>query len=135
MKIKLNIQYIQNLTNNEAFTYFCTLVTIANNPDATIKDVVRTCGIGETTVFKHLKKFDELGYLVIDRTGTYNTYRYTEPDRLYITIDSDLLNINGNKNGTAEPERRIKILAAMPNRNVLVLKRDKGKIARSLPFA
>ena len=40
MKIKLNIQYIQNLTNNEAFTYFCTLVTIANNPDATIKDVV-----------------------------------------------------------------------------------------------
>ncbi len=43
MKIKLNIQYIQNLTNNEAFTYFCTLVTIANNPDATIKDVVRTC--------------------------------------------------------------------------------------------
>mgnify|MGYP001332535613 FL=1 len=98
MKIKLNIQYIQNLTNNEAFTYFCTLVTIANNPNATIKDVVRTCGIGETTVFKHLKKFDELGYLVIDRTGTYNTYRYTEPDRLYITIDSDLLNINGNKN-------------------------------------
>ena len=86
MKIKLNIQYIQNLTNNEAFTYFCTLVTIANNPDATIKDVVRTCGIGETTVFKHLKKFDELGY------------SYTEPDRLYITIDSDLLNINGNKN-------------------------------------
>ena len=53
MKIKLNIQYIQNLTNNEAFTYFCTLVTIANNPDATIKDVVRTCGICETTVFKH----------------------------------------------------------------------------------
>ena len=98
MKIKLNIQYIQNLTNNEAFTYFCTLVTIANNPDATIKDVVRTCGIGETTVFKHLKKFDELGYLDIDRTGTYNTYSYTEPDRLYITIDSDLLNINGNKN-------------------------------------
>lgn len=98
MKIKLNILYIQNLTNNEAFTYFCTLVTIANNPDATIKDVVRTCGIGETTVFKHLKKFDELGYLDIDRTGTYNTYSYTEPDRLYITIDSDLLNINGNKN-------------------------------------
>ena len=31
-------------------------------------------------------------------TGTYNTYRYTEPDKLYITIDSDLLNINGNKN-------------------------------------
>ena len=44
-------------------------------------------------------------------------------------------NINGNKNGTAEPERRIKILAAMPNRNVLVLKRDNGKMARSLPFA
>ena len=39
-------------------------------------------------------------------------------------------NINGNKNGTAEPERRIKILAAMPNRNVLVLKRDKGKMAK-----
>lgn len=40
MKIKLNIQYIQNLTNNEAFTYFCTLVTIIRQQNSELNTMI-----------------------------------------------------------------------------------------------
>lgn len=40
MKIKLNIQYIQNLTNNEAFTYFCTLVTIIRQQNTELNTMI-----------------------------------------------------------------------------------------------
>lgn len=55
MRVKLNIPTLQALTNNEAFTYFCTLVAISKNPDSTIKDIVRITGVSETTIFNHLK--------------------------------------------------------------------------------
>ena len=75
MNIKLSIPILQTLTNNEAFTYFCTLVAISKNPDSTIKDIVRITGVSETTIFNHLKKFEEVANLTIDRTGCSNKYQ------------------------------------------------------------
>ena len=91
MNIKLSIPVLQALTNNEAFTYFCTLVAISKNPDSTIKDIVRITGVSETTIFNHLKKFEEVANLTIDRTGCSNKYSYTEPTKFFVTIDSSLL--------------------------------------------
>lgn len=91
MNIKLSIPVLQALTNNEAFTYFCTLVAIKKNPDSNIKDIIRITGVSETTIFNHLKKFEEVANLTIDRTGCYNKYSYTEPTNLYIIVDSSLL--------------------------------------------
>lgn len=91
MNIKLSIPVLQALTNNEAFTYFCTLVAISKNPDSTIKDIVRITGVSETTIFNHLKKFEEIANLTIDRTGCSNKYSYTEPTKFFVTIDSNLL--------------------------------------------
>ena len=98
MEIKLSIPILQALSNNEAFTYFCTLVSIANNPDSTIKDIVRITGVCETTIFTHLKKFEEVADLKIDRSGTNNKYNYTEPTKFYVTIDSSLLDVNVDRN-------------------------------------
>ena len=91
MNIKLSIPILQSLTNNEAFTYFCALVAISKNPDSTIKDIVRITGVSETTIFNHLKKFEEVANLTIDRTGCGNKYSYTEPTKFFVTIDSSLL--------------------------------------------
>ena len=91
MNIKLSIPILQTLTNNEAFTYFCTLVAISKNPDSTIKDIVRITGVSETTIFNHLKKFEEVANLTIDRTGCSNKYSYTETKKVIVTIDSSLL--------------------------------------------
>ena len=79
MKIKLSIPVLQALTNNEAFTYFCALVSIANNPDSTIKDIVRIAGVSETTIFNHLKKFEEVA-------------------KFFVTIDSSLLDTDVDRN-------------------------------------
>ena len=99
MKIKLSIPVLQALSNNEAFTYFCTLVSITNNPDSTIKDIVRKTGVSETTIFTHLKKFEEVASFKIDRrSGTNNKYNYTEPTKFYVTIDSSLLDVNVDRN-------------------------------------
>ena len=92
MNIKLSIPILQSLTNNEAFTYFCTLVAISKNPDSTIKDV------SETTIFNHLKKFEEVANLTIDRTGCSNKYSYTEPTKFFVTIDSSLLDTDVDRN-------------------------------------
>ena len=86
MNIKLSIPVLQTLTNNEAFTYFCTLVAISKNPDSTIKDIVRITGVSETTIFNHLKEFEEVANLTIDRTGCSNKYSYTEPTKFFVTI-------------------------------------------------
>lgn len=94
MKIKLSIPVLQSLTNNEAFTFFCTLVAINQNPDCTIKDIVRLSGVCETTIFAHLKKFEEKANLKIDRTGSYNKYSYKEPTKFFVTIDSTLLDVD-----------------------------------------
>ena len=48
---------------------------------------------------------------------------------------SVMSNIKGNKKGTPDADNRIKILAIMPNLNVRVRKRDKGKMASSLFLA
>ena len=98
MKIKLSIPVLQALTNNEAFTYFCALVSIANNPDSTMKDIVRIAGVSETTIFNHLKKFEEVANLTIDRTGCGNKYSYTEPTKFFVTIDSSLLDTDVDRN-------------------------------------
>ena len=79
MNIKLSIPVLQALTNNEAFTYFCTLVAISKNPDSTIKDIVRITGVSETTIFNHLKKFEEVANLTID-----SSLLDTDVDRLVI---------------------------------------------------
>lgn len=92
MKIKMSIPVLQSLTNNEAFTFFCTLVVINQNPDCTIKDIVRLSGVCETTIFAHLKKFE--GQITIDRSRNSNKYSYTNPSKFFITIDSSLLNAN-----------------------------------------
>ena len=94
MNIKLSIPILQSLTNNEAFTYFCTLIAISKNPDSTIKDIVRIAGVSETTIFNHLKKFEEVANLTIDRTGCSNKYSYTEPTN----IDSSLLDTDVDRN-------------------------------------
>jgi hypothetical protein len=98
MNIKLSIPVLQALTNNEAFTYFCTLVAISKNPDSTIKDIVRITGVSETTIFNHLKKFEEVANLTIDRTGCSNKYSYTEPTKFFVTIDSSLLDADVDRN-------------------------------------
>jgi hypothetical protein len=98
MNIKLSIPVLQALTNNEAFTYFCTLVAISKNPDSTIKDIVRITGVSETTIFNHLKKFEEVANLTIDRTGCSNKYSYTEPTKFFVTIDSSLLDTDVDRN-------------------------------------
>jgi hypothetical protein len=98
MNIKLSIPVLQALTNNEAFTYFCTLIAISKNPDSTIKDIVRITGVSETTIFNHLKKFEKVANLIIDRTGIANNYSYIEPTKQYIIVDSSLLDVNVDRN-------------------------------------
>ena len=93
MKIKLSISILKQLTNNEAYTYFCTLVSLANNPNSTIKDIIRLSNVCENTIFNHLKKFEKLGGLIIDRNHPANIYSYEEPTKFYVVVDSSLLEI------------------------------------------
>ena len=62
------------------------------------KDIVRIAGVSETTIFNHLKKFEEVANLTIDRTGCSNKYSYTEPTKFFVTIDSSLLDTDVDRN-------------------------------------
>lgn len=97
MNIKLSIPILKELSNREALVYFCALVVISKNPDASMSDIVRLSGANECTVFRHLDKFEEMGGLEIKRSKLGNRYSYTEPVKHYITIDSGLLDANVTK--------------------------------------
>lgn len=94
----MSIPVLQALTNNEAYTYLCTLTAIRENPNSSIKDIVRFSNVSETTIFAHLKKFEEKANLRIDRTGSYNKYSYKEPTKFFVTIDSTLLDVDVDRN-------------------------------------
>lgn len=98
MQIKLSIKTLQSLTNNEALLFFSVLVALKNNPESTLKDIVRLSTFSESTVINNLDKFEKSGYISIFRSKSGNRYMYVEPKSQYVIIDSSLLDIDLDRN-------------------------------------
>lgn len=100
-QIKIDLNVLKDLTNFEAATYFAILSTMneEGKSNSTINDIARILGVSNV-IGKNLKKFKDKDYIQITKgsradgkAGSQNYYSYSIPDRCYITIDSQILEL------------------------------------------
>ena len=105
-QVKIDVNILNQLTNNEAASYFSLLSTMDNEgkSNTTIENI-SALGVATTsTLINHFQKFKDNKFINIDKgrrydgKGTQNYYSYTIPSKSYITIDTKILDLPITKN-------------------------------------